>query len=135
MNSYLLSDLGAVDRNSTASSSEGDDETQLLNNIMGDIRCGFIQKKSYGDTAFTAKVTKVKKVCVSQLTQSCTRRRSGRVLSWFCYFQVTLSEPTSLKPDSSESQTTSKLKGFEFLDQSSVPLQTTEQNNNIPEVS
>ena len=50
-----------ADRNSSASlSSDADDESHIVDNILGDIRSGFIQKKSFGDTAFT--VTKVKKV-------------------------------------------------------------------------
>lgn len=50
-----------ADRNSSASS-DADDESHIVDNILGDIRCGFIQKKSFGDTAFT--VTKVKKVSI-----------------------------------------------------------------------
>ena len=59
----LLHFLGTspADRNSSASS-DADDESHIVDNILGDIRCGFIQKKSFGDTAFT--VTKVKKVSI-----------------------------------------------------------------------
>lgn len=55
------------DRSSTASSS-GDDESHVVDNILGDIRSGFIQKKSFGDTAFT--VTKVRKVSYFHLVSS-----------------------------------------------------------------
>jgi len=52
-----------ADRNSVVStSSDPDDESHIVDNILGDIRSGFIQKKNFGDTAFA--VTKVKKVHV-----------------------------------------------------------------------
>lgn len=56
---FSISGTDTANRNSSASS-DGDDESHKLDNILGDIRSGFIQKKSFGDTAFS--VTKVKKV-------------------------------------------------------------------------
>lgn len=69
--SFILAMLPGVDtanRNSSASS-DGDDESHKLDNILGDIRSGFIQKKSFGDTAFS--VTKVKKVRLFGSSISC----------------------------------------------------------------
>ncbi|XP_067948049.1 inverted formin-2-like isoform X2 [Watersipora subatra] len=98
----------AGDRNSSISlSSEPDDESHIVDNILGDIRSGFIQKKSFGDTAFT--VTKVKKVSL-QSTDA---------------------------PDSSlpklEKKISNPLPQFNFLDDKNRPA-TPEPNNNIPEV-
>lgn len=62
--SFVAAGNTPADRNSSASS-DADDESHIVDNILGDIRSGFIQKKNFGDTAFT--VTKVKKVCPKYL--------------------------------------------------------------------
>lgn len=164
---HIVGDSPA-DRNSSASS-DADDESHIVDNILGDIRSGFIQKKSFGDSAFT--VTKVKKV--SDLYDLCDLvtstfndrtdpvheiRQKAELVTLTIFLQVNLdeatlpatndsksdtqppskeSQPNLSVPTSQEKKTANVHKQFQFLDRAGSPVScvSSEQNNNIPEVS